>query len=475
MSNRNENPNQTQEATILQEAIHGTPLLFKHGGNVHEMIIHDGFITCRGQSQEQIKSILDANNITMEDIFLTLKSDTMNNSGQLPSISVTEKAFPPLDRAATIQEDQRDYSKPIGVKTFIQEPTQKDDWEVQTPISEIDPWIASEQEKSTYRAEELARAELREIRKTVLQIDAQSRPSGVISWSVNQLGRGVKSVESIFTEKEKREVATIVLPVLSLLGLTVVNGVLINKEKIISNKDVIVLVDTFVHPMKDGARYNSPKVDKRTITINGVTRTKPHRGIDSALSTNEIRYIRASRSGVITNICTNSRGSCGGYGTLIEVDTIQSSTGTFDGLGFRNAHLEISEKWKVGSRINQGDIIGKMANNGHGTGSHDHFEILDRSNDIVTIANLKTKLKGANAQMGKKIGQGKIGNTNYSVWHPTNAQLDIKLHNLVPEPRQHLDPCDLLVGGCPNLKSNFAKPVYINSKTLAQYSNLAKK
>jgi murein DD-endopeptidase MepM/ murein hydrolase activator NlpD len=441
--------------------------------NGYEATINGCEITRKG-----LQTVLELNGTTIEEILQNIQVSAVDNS------DLNLKAY---DQSQALSEnseiDKRDYSQPLGKnKTGI------------IPVysaAEKSTLIQAERKSTQVKPTDIPR------RLIMTNIPGNERPTSQVATELAKNTGGVIVNSSILAFRlafesgkaaryayhntnefvKKYTTNTIRLTLLATAATTsaalIWNATHPNKPNTESGQ--VVLSDKFLHPMKDGAVYNSAKVENRTITINGVTKTRPHRGIDSALSPEEIRYIRASRSGVITNISTNGEGSSGGYGTLIEIDTVESVAGTFDGLGYRNAHLDISDKWKVGDRINQGDIIGTMANHGRGTGPHDHFEILNRTNDKVTIGNLKTKLKGASAQMGKKISEGKIGNSHYSVWQPTKPKLEIKLDKIIPDPSQHLNPCDVIEGGCPVLKSRFSKPEYINAKTLDSKTQTAKK
>jgi murein DD-endopeptidase MepM/ murein hydrolase activator NlpD len=416
---------------------------------------------------DQIAEICNANNISIASLFEaaggTVQNPTLQeNSGQLPTIEAVEGAFPELGigkKTKSTYDDPR--LQDVGDNTYLS----RDD--LSNPPVRKTRNITAERPTSQVATELVKNTGGVIVNSSILAFRLAFESGKAARYAYHNTNEFVK----------KYTTNTIRLTLLATAATTsaalIWNATHPNKPNTESGQ--VVLSDKFLHPMKDGAVYNSAKVENRTITINGVTKTRPHRGIDSALSPEEIRYIRASRSGVITNISTNGEGSSGGYGTLIEIDTVESVAGTFDGLGYRNAHLDISDKWKVGDRINQGDIIGTMANHGRGTGPHDHFEILNRTNDKVTIGNLKTKLKGASAQMGKKISEGKIGNSHYSVWQPTKPKLEIKLDKIIPDPSQHLNPCDVIEGGCPVLKSRFSKPEYINAKTLDSKTQTAKK
>ena len=90
-----------------------------------------------------------------------------------------------------------------------------------------------------------------------------------------------------------------------------------------------------------------------------------HKGIDLAAPLNT--PVRAAKAGRVTV----SKDEATGYGKWIEVQHA-------DGTKTRYAHLN-SRDVQVGSQVQAGQVIGKMGSTGTSTGSHLHFEILDKS------------------------------------------------------------------------------------------------
>ncbi len=120
-----------------------------------------------------------------------------------------------------------------------------------------------------------------------------------------------------------------------------------------------------------GGGFVSP-VDNYKITSRFGPRKAPtagastnHRGIDLAAPLNT--PIRAAKAGKVTV----SKDEASGYGKWIEIQHA-------DGTKTRYAHLN-SRDVQVGSQVQAGQVIGKMGSTGTSTGSHLHFEVLDKS------------------------------------------------------------------------------------------------
>jgi len=98
-----------------------------------------------------------------------------------------------------------------------------------------------------------------------------------------------------------------------------------------------------------------------------------HDGIDMSPQEGNEADIIASADGTITEITRNVVGSSPSTGNVIYYRTD-------DGLEFRNMHLapnSILSNLHVGTRIKQGDVLGKMGTSGGSTGPHLHFEMHD--------------------------------------------------------------------------------------------------
>lgn len=120
-----------------------------------------------------------------------------------------------------------------------------------------------------------------------------------------------------------------------------------------------------------GGGFVSP-VDNYRVTSRFGPRKSPtagassnHKGIDLAAPLNT--PIRAAKAGRVTI----SKNDGTGYGKWIEIQHA-------DGTKTRYAHLNRSNV-QVGAQVQAGQEIGKMGSTGTSTGSHLHFEVLDRS------------------------------------------------------------------------------------------------
>lgn len=124
-----------------------------------------------------------------------------------------------------------------------------------------------------------------------------------------------------------------------------------------------------------GGGFVSP-VDKYSISSRFGPRKAPtagastnHRGIDLAAPLNT--PIRAAKGGRVTV----SKDEATGYGKWIEIQHP-------DGTKTRYAHLNTRDV-QVGAQVQAGQQIGKMGSTGTSTGSHLHFEVLDKSGKQV--------------------------------------------------------------------------------------------
>lgn len=120
-----------------------------------------------------------------------------------------------------------------------------------------------------------------------------------------------------------------------------------------------------------GGGFVSP-VDNYKITSRFGPRKAPtagastnHKGIDLAAPLNT--PIRAAKAGRVTV----SKDEATGYGKWIEIQHA-------DGTKTRYAHLNARDV-QVGAQVQAGQVIGKMGSTGTSTGSHLHFEVLDKS------------------------------------------------------------------------------------------------
>ena len=117
----------------------------------------------------------------------------------------------------------------------------------------------------------------------------------------------------------------------------------------------------FVSPV-DNYRISSRFGPRKAPTAGASTY---HKGIDLAAPLNT--PVRAAKAGRVTV----SKDQATGYGKWIEIQHA-------DGTKTRYGHLN-SRDVQVGSQVEAGQVIGKMGSTGTSTGSHLHFEVLDKS------------------------------------------------------------------------------------------------
>lgn len=129
-----------------------------------------------------------------------------------------------------------------------------------------------------------------------------------------------------------------------------------------------------------GGGFVSP-VDNYKVTSRFGPRKAPtagastdHRGIDLAAPLNT--PIRAAKAGRVSI----SKDEATGYGKWIEIQHA-------DGTKTRYAHLNARDV-QVGSEVQAGQVIGKMGSTGTSTGSHLHFEVIDKSGNKINPENV---------------------------------------------------------------------------------------
>lgn len=120
-----------------------------------------------------------------------------------------------------------------------------------------------------------------------------------------------------------------------------------------SNKDVVT------------SKY-SPS---RTITVNGVTQTRPHTGIDLVvISINNPKICSVLDGKVVISKAGNT-----GYGNYVVIQhTLEDNSIIYTLYGhMKEGSIMVAE----GNEIKTGQVLGIMGNTGNSTGSHLHFEI----------------------------------------------------------------------------------------------------
>lgn len=127
-------------------------------------------------------------------------------------------------------------------------------------------------------------------------------------------------------------------------------------------------VYTYKNPvLKNGVHKVTSKYGMRTITINGVTKTAMHNGIDLvgvSGGKSALDYIIAFADGVVT--ISKYSATAGEY---VQID---HGNGQYT----RYLHLKKGSRTvKVGQAVKKGDVLGYMGATGNVTGAHLHFDI----------------------------------------------------------------------------------------------------
>jgi hypothetical protein len=122
---------------------------------------------------------------------------------------------------------------------------------------------------------------------------------------------------------------------------------------------------SFINPLP-GSVITSEYSLSRTITINGETVTKPHKGIDLAYTGGKVGDVVAAADGVIAYA-----GWLTGYGNLVILKHVDSSGNIM--ATTRYAHLETI--YIAEGSVGAGTPIGREGNTGHSSGNHLHFEL----------------------------------------------------------------------------------------------------
>jgi len=108
---------------------------------------------------------------------------------------------------------------------------------------------------------------------------------------------------------------------------------------------------------------------KRTITVNGVTQTRPHTGIDLVVVSKSSPKICSALSGKVIVATAGSTG----YGNYVVLEhNLEDGTKIYTLYGHM---IHNSIQVAVGDEVAQGQILGTMGSTGNSTGSHLHFEV----------------------------------------------------------------------------------------------------
>jgi hypothetical protein len=122
---------------------------------------------------------------------------------------------------------------------------------------------------------------------------------------------------------------------------------------------------SFINPLP-GSVVTSEYSLSRTITVNGITTTRPHKGIDLAYTGGKVGDVVAAADGEIV-----FAGWQRGYGNCITIKHSDSSGNIMAQTHY--AHLQII--YISEGHVGAGTAIGREGNTGHSGGNHLHFEI----------------------------------------------------------------------------------------------------
>lgn len=122
---------------------------------------------------------------------------------------------------------------------------------------------------------------------------------------------------------------------------------------------------SFINPLP-GSVITSEYSLSRTVTINGETITRPHKGIDLAFTGGKVGDVVAAADGIIAYA-----GWLAGYGNLVILKHVDSSGNIM--ATTRYAHLETI--YQAEGSVGAGTPIGREGNTGHSGGNHLHFEL----------------------------------------------------------------------------------------------------
>lgn len=151
-------------------------------------------------------------------------------------------------------------------------------------------------------------------------------------------------------------------------------------EKVSSSGEVIIAENTYKYT---GAKFNMPFevwdstkdvitskfLPKRTITVNGITQTKPHTGIDLVVVSKSSPKICSALSGKVIIATAGTTG----YGNYVVLEH-ELEDGTFIYTLYGHM-IHNSLQVGVGDEVVQGQVLGTMGSTGNSTGSHLHFEV----------------------------------------------------------------------------------------------------
>lgn len=132
----------------------------------------------------------------------------------------------------------------------------------------------------------------------------------------------------------------------------------------------------------DGVDIKTSSFSKsRTITVNGVTQTKAHTGIDLVVVSKEEPKICSVLEGKV--VVAKARNT--GYGNYVVIEHILENNQYIYTLygHMKNGSLMVKE----GDMVQTGEVLGIMGTTGNSTGEHLHFEIRINENSSTNAIN----------------------------------------------------------------------------------------
>lgn len=123
-------------------------------------------------------------------------------------------------------------------------------------------------------------------------------------------------------------------------------------------------ISSVVPVLKNGVHLMTSDFGRRTITVNGVTSTGSHQGVDMVGKGYACDYIIAAAPGKV--VIAGYSDSAGYY---VRID---HGNGVFT----RYLHMQANSlKVKVGDTVAKGQVLGYMGSTGRSTGAHLHFDV----------------------------------------------------------------------------------------------------
>lgn len=194
----------------------------------------------------------------------------------------------------------------------------------------------------------------------------------------------------------------VIVPVVALMSMPVTNDNQLEKKnnegKLLST-DTLITINEVVNqenmmkyknatfpmpfetwnPAKDVVTSRFSK--NRTITVNGVTQSRAHTGIDIVCISKASPKICAVASGKVVI----AKAGATGYGNYVVIEHLSDDGKRFYTLygHMVNGSISVAE----GSEVKQGQVLGIMGSTGNSTGPHLHFEVRLDNNSSTNAVN----------------------------------------------------------------------------------------